>query len=418
MIQLVARKTNIIEPSYVPPLIKQSNENTQRCDNHLFKEHLSSLVNHVPLAMLCLDTNFNITNCSPAALLWLKRYCCKKKKNFSSAEVLEKKISDIFSPCPKSLKAALKYALKGKAWHSQPIKHEIKKGSGCCWLKWEIFPLLDKDSEVVDLIVCFEDVTTYQELLCSHKKLQQNNEILESFNIVLSHDLMQPLRQIYNFFEILQEKYRRVAANEDSIEYIFSALQKSFGYIKNLSEGMILYCREGDLTVEPEKISLKNLLDEVHENILKTKKYQLNLQFSDDIFLHANRTCMLQLFQNLLANAVKHSPDDNCIVTLFVVKEDNNFYKFSLHNSGYCPSHIRKNNLFLPFHSSVSEGAGLGLMICKKIVSAYKGKISLSSNKKRGTVVTFTLPIYEIKKCSQENSLSETYLKKEYGVLC
>jgi len=201
MIQLVARKTNITEPlmackqdllTYVPPLIKQSNENTQHWDNHLSKEHFSSLVNHVPLAMFCLDRNFNITNCSPAALLWLKRYYCKKIKNFSSTEVLERKISDIFNPCPKSLKAALKNALKGKAWHSQPIKHEIKKGSACHWLRWEIFPLLDKNSEVTDLIVCFEDITTYQKLLFSHKKLQQNNEILESFNIVLFHDLMQP----------------------------------------------------------------------------------------------------------------------------------------------------------------------------------------------------------------------------------
>ncbi len=102
---------------------------------------------------------------------------------------------------------------------------------------------------------------------------------------------------------------------------------------------------------------------------------------------------MLQLFQNLFANAIKYSPGENYIITLSGAKEDENFYRFHLHNHGYCPSYIRKRNVFLPFQSSTEDGAGLGLMICKKIISAYKGKITLHSGKRKGTVVSFTLPV-------------------------
>ncbi len=385
------------------PLVKQRKENIRYWDDHVSKEHLSSLINHVPLAMFCLDRNFHITSCSSTALFWLKHHHYKKRKDFSFEDIVGKKFKDIFSPCPKSIEAAFKNALKGKVWRSQSLKHETSKESVSHWLQWGVFPWLNKNNEVTDVLVCLEDATSHQELLLSHKKLQQNNELLESFNLILSHDLMQPLRQISSFLDIIQENYRGIGPNEDSMNHIFSTLQKSFEHLRNLSEGISLYCKEGDLTVEPERISLKNLIEEVHESILKTEKYQLNLHFSEDIYLYANRTCMLQLFQNLLANAIKHSSGDNCTITLSGAREDETFYRFYLHNHGYCPNYIRKKNVFLPFQSSTLEGAGLGLMICKKIISAYKGKITLHSEKRKGTVVSFTLPVYSFKKSSQKN---------------
>lgn len=384
------------------PLIKQHNKKIQHQDNYVSRDYLLSLINHIPLAIFCLDRNFNITSCSSAALFWLKRHYYKKGKDFSSKGIVGKKLSDIFGSYPKSLETALKNALKGKVWRSQSLKHKTSKKDFYHWLKWEVFPWLNKENEVTDIIICWEDITAYQELLSSYKRIQQNNALLESFNLVLSHDLMQPLRQISNFLDIVQENYRGLGPNEDSMNYVFNTMQKSFEHIRNLSEGIALYCKEGNLTVEPEKISLKHLVEEVHESILKTEKCQLNFHFSEDIYLYANRTCMLQLFQNLLANAIKHSLD-NCSITLSGIKDDENFYKFHLHNHGYCPGYIRKKNVFLPFQSSTSEGAGLGLMICKKIISAYKGKITLHSGKQKGTVVSFTLPVYKVEKDPQKN---------------
>ncbi len=382
--------------AYMQPLIAALSDRVCYENPHLdyhkvSHSYLKSLIDQVPIAVFCLDREFNITNLSSVALSWLKGHYHKGKKAFSSEDILGKKFNDIFSPCPKPLGTALKNALKGKVWRTQSLKHETNKQDNK-WFRWEIFPWQNQNSEVTDIIVFLEDTTPHQELLLSNKKLQQCNELLESFNLVFSHDLIQPLRQISNFLDIIQEHYEGIDSNNIPMNQIFGAVQKSFEHVKNLSEGIVLYCKKGDLTAEPEQVSLQQLIEEIHESSLKSVKCQFNFQFPEDIYLYANRTCLLQLFQNLFANAIKHSSSENCIITLSAAKEDENFYRFHLHNRGYCPSYIRKRNVFLPFQSSTSDGAGLGLMICKKIISAYKGKISLHSGKRKGTVVSFTLP--------------------------
>lgn len=385
--------------AYIQPLIaslsdKVCYENPSLDYYKVSHTYLTSFIDQVPVSVFCLDRDFNITNLSAAALAWLKSNYYKRKKAFSSEDILGKKFHDVFTTCPQSLKNALKNSLKGKIWRNQCLRHETtNKQHSYHWLRWEIFPWLNKNDEVTDIIVFLEDITPHQELLLSNKKLQQCNQLLESFNLTFSHDLIQPLRQISNFLDILQEHYEGPRQNNASINQIFGALQKSFQHVKNLSEGIVLYCKNGDLTIESEQISLQQLIEEIYETSLKSAKCQFNFQFSEDIYLYANRTCMLQLFQNLFANAIRHSPGESCIITLSGAKDDENFYKFHLHNRGYCPGYIRKKNVFLPFQSSASDGAGLGLMICKKIISAYKGKITLHSGKRKGTVVSFTLPV-------------------------
>ncbi len=190
--------------------------------------YLTSLIDQVPIAVFCLDRDLNITNLSSTALSWLKRDYHKKKKTFSYEDILGKKFNDIFSPCPKPLGMALKNALKGKVWRAQSLKHETNKPHYYQWFRWEVFPWLNQNSEVTDIIVFLEDTTPHQELLLSNKKLQQSNELLEGFNLIFSHDLIQPLRQVSNFLDIIQEHYESVGSDNASMNQVFGALN-TFG---------------------------------------------------------------------------------------------------------------------------------------------------------------------------------------------
>lgn len=295
--------------AYVQPLIAALSDRVcyENPDLDYYKvshAYLTSFIDQVPVAVFCLDKDFNITSLSTTALSWLKSNYYKRKKAFSSEYILGKTFHDVFSNCPKPLENALKNALKGKVWRNQCLKHETNKQHYYHWLRWEIFPWLNQNNEVTDVIVCLEDITPHQELLLSNKKLQQCNQLLESFNLTFSHDLIQPLRQISNFLDIIQEHYEGIDPNNTSINQIFGALKKSFQHVKNLSEGIVLYCKNGDLTIEPEQVSLQQLIEEIYEISLRSTKCQFNFQFSEDIYLYANRTCMLQLFQNLFANAI------------------------------------------------------------------------------------------------------------------
>lgn len=353
----------------------------------------TSLLPLINTAVFYLDKNFVIKKCGSTNFVWLS--CLKKRQNWSDKHVLGKKLDDIFCSFFEFLKAPLLNATKGKAWHSQPIKHE--KGDDQYWLQWDIFPCSEKDGEEESIVVCVKDITFYQQLSLTYAKLLHTNELLEGFNLILFHDLMQPLRQISNFLDIVRE------GAQGSMDDIFQILQKNIEHIRNLSEGITLYCRKGDLTVKPEKISLKQLLDEIGVTILMKEKYHLNCCIDDDVFLHANRVCMIQLFQNLLINAIKYSTSKSHIITLSGKRESENFYKFFLHNHGFCSNSAHKSDNFLPFHSFATEGAGLGLAICKKIISAYKGDITFHSDKNMGTTIVFTLPIYNEECCQQQS---------------
>ena len=355
-------------------------------------EYLQSLINQVPYAVLCLDKDLKVTGVSKSALAWLKSHHYKGKRAFSPETILGKSFDDIFNPPPAALMSGIKNALKGKVWRTESIKHNTKKQDSDYWLRCEVFPWFDQNHEVTDVILFLEDITQQEELVLCNKKLQQSNELLESFNLIFSHDLIQPLRQVSNFLEIIQEHYEDDNLKNTSINDVFEALKKRFNHIQNLSEGIVLYCKNGDLTAESEQICLRSLIEELYESSLQSSNYKFNFNIPQNLNVHANRTCIMQLFQNLIANAIKHSPDENRIITLSACKENENFYRFHLHNHGICPSYIRKRNVFLPFESSASDGAGLGLMICKRIVSAYKGQIKLHSGKHKGTLVSFTLP--------------------------
>jgi len=97
-------------------------------------------------------------------------------------------------------------------------------------------------------------------------------------------------------------------------------------------------------------------------------------------------------------NAVKYSTVDNPLIILKGRRLKNGYFKFILSNSGY--TNVSLPGLIEKLHEEKSDNnwAGLGLMICNKVVSTYNGKIKLRSSKKTGqTVVEFTLPLFKAK---------------------
>lgn len=354
------------------------------------------------VVVFALDRKFKIKNFSATAPFWLQDYL-KKTKIFFNKNLLGKSINTILQPFPRFLRTALQNALEGNTWCSGPIFH--KNGTNQYWFQWEVFPYLEKVNEITGAMICVRDMTQHHQLLLSYKNLQCSHELLEGCNPIMAHDLIQPLRQISNFLSIIQEN------KHESLSDVFCALEKSIAYVQSLSEGITLYCKQGNLVVAPEKISVKSLVQNICANSLTTEKFQLHCNVKEDVFVYANRTCMTQLFQNLLANAIKHGTCEKGIITLSSVRENKNFYKFFLHNNGNFSGCINSENVFLPFESFASEGAGLGLMICKKIISAYKGKIFFCSEKNKGVTVCFTLPAYNVKEGSQKNTKNADAIK-------
>ncbi len=166
--------------------------------------------------------------------------------------------------------------------------------------------------------------------------------------------------------------------------------------IKNLSEGIVLYCKAGDLTVKSEPVSFLSALKKVVGTTLPKVGFELSINLTEDIILYMNPVCLEQLLQNLLANAIKHSSGKEPLIQISGERISKRLFRFCIQNEGIWKStNIKK--IFNATHSSSSEGAGIGLMICKKIVTAYKGKIYAQSSQEEGTRIFFSLPLYALK---------------------
>ena len=108
---------------------------------------------------------------------------------------------------------------------------------------------------------------------------------------------------------------------------------------------------------------------------------------------------LAQVLLNLLSNAVKYNDnDDNGTVTIASETTDDGMLRLSISDNGPGISKEKQQKLFQPFsrigmETSATEGTGIGLTICKKLVEMMGGRIGLESEPDKGSTFWFDLPL-------------------------
>jgi light-regulated signal transduction histidine kinase (bacteriophytochrome) len=144
-----------------------------------------------------------------------------------------------------------------------------------------------------------------------------------------------------------------------------------------------------------------DLINEV-TNMLDAQIKEKNavIHFNKMPAIHADRLQVLQLFQNLITNAIKFCAPSRIPVIHIKAKPIDKFIQFKLKDNGIGIAKKYHKELFMPFKKfhSRSEGSmyGIGLSLCKKIVTNHGGSIKFSSRENLGTTFTFLLPSSEI----------------------
>jgi nitrogen-specific signal transduction histidine kinase len=391
--------------SMMQPLIAQisyfiSKQNPNLSFDDITISFVKSFLKTAPIAAAFLNLDYKFTAVSPKWFSWFKDQLSMQEKHDES--LIGKQFFELFNPCPQPIENMLRESLEAKKHSRGLLKYDFKGQNR--WVKWESFPWYNNAYQPCGIMVFCEDVTKFYKISMHNKKLEQCNQMLEDALMVFFHDLIQPMRQIGNFIELLKDHSKKHGTKDDFLDYAFSSIHESLEQMRNLSEGIVLYCKEGELTINPEEVSFHQIIKQIEDSCLLTSKADIKNLVHEDIYIHANKISMIQLFQNLLVNAVKHAPDEKPIITISGQQINNDFYQFSLHNYGNCSLPQFKKRIFEPFQSSFADGAGLGLAICKKIVTAYKGMINVESSPKKGTTVSVTLPVTSINRNS--------YLKK------
>lgn len=227
------------------------------------------------------------------------------------------------------------------------------------------------------------------------EELARSNRELEQFAYVASHDLQEPLRMVANYTQLLADRYQeKLDANAE--KYIRYAVDGAVR-MQTLIQDLLAYSRVGRRGLHLKTVDANLAVDEALQN-LRTAIEESQAVVSHDRLpcIVADNSQLVQLFQNLIGNAIKFCGPEPPAVTISARNTADHWIFSVLDNGiGIAPEHAE--TIFVIFqrlHTHAEyPGNGIGLAICKKIVEQHGGKIWVESELGKGSTFHFILPI-------------------------
>lgn len=250
-----------------------------------------------------------------------------------------------------------------------------------------------------DLIAARDEAQRAEhELAAKTIKLEQSNADLEQFAYVASHDLREPLRMITSFLTLLTRSYEAVL-DERGQEYIGHAVSGA-KRMDALIKDLLVYSRVETMGQEPAVIeanaALQDALDNLHVSIADS---HAEIHQGKLPPVKADRMQLVQLFQNLIGNALKYVPEGKTPRVAVSAQRQDRMVVFSVQDNGIGIDPVYFEKIFVIFQRlhgrSEYSGTGIGLAVCKRIVERHGGKIWVESQPDQGTCFHFSLPAAE-----------------------
>jgi PAS domain S-box-containing protein len=237
------------------------------------------------------------------------------------------------------------------------------------------------------------------------QELARSNKELEQFAYIASHDLQEPLRMIKSYLQLLERRYRG-QLDEDADVFIAFAVDGA-ARLQILINDLLKYSRVETHGKPFKSTDCGEVLGQVLENLkVAVEESQALVTYDDLPTVMADGVQLLQLFQNLISNALKfHQPDSPLEVHIGVEQlplspaaEDGggSEWLFSVQDNGIGIDPEYFEHIFMIFqrlHTRAEyKGTGIGLAVCKKIVERHGGRMWVESELEKGTTFYFTIP--------------------------
>jgi signal transduction histidine kinase len=226
------------------------------------------------------------------------------------------------------------------------------------------------------------------------EELARSNYDLEQFAYVVSHDLQEPLRMVASYTQLLSERYRghMDSAADRYISYAVDGATR----MQALLEDLLAFSRIGRSGAAPAPTDVNSAINEVLKNLVHTlKEHSVTVTCNPLPTILADHFQVVQLFQNLIGNAVKFRAKRNPCVTISAEQKGHEWL-FSVFDNGIGIAGEHKEFIFKIFqrlHTRAEyPGNGVGLAICKRIVEHNGGRIWVDSELGHGANFRFTFP--------------------------
>jgi PAS domain S-box-containing protein len=231
-------------------------------------------------------------------------------------------------------------------------------------------------------------------LLQKVEELKRSNEELEQFASIASHDLQEPLRMVASYTQLLSRRYKG-KLDSDADEFIAFAVDGA-SRMQRLIQDLLAYSRVGTRGSDLLDISSEDALRHALLNLRGAIEESSALVTHDPLpTVSADETQLVQLFQNLVGNAIKYQGPGVPKVHIAVARGSGKKWTFSVQDNGLGiePQYFEKIfGMFQRLHKREAfAGTGIGLAICKKIVEQHGGRISVDSKLGHGSTFRFAL---------------------------
>jgi signal transduction histidine kinase len=225
--------------------------------------------------------------------------------------------------------------------------------------------------------------------------LQRSNEDLTKFAYVASHDLQEPLRTVASYVSLLSMKYTG-QIDEQADKYIRFAVEGS-KRMQTLVHDLLTYSRVGTGTIKVTNVDMNKVLRDARQNLdVLISENHVAIAASVLPTLVADEGRMLQVFNNLIANAIKfrHLSRPCCIS--IEAEQQSSDWVFQVKDNGIGFEQQYSDRIFTLFQRLHSIGAypgtGIGLAVCKRIVEQHGGRMWATSTLGEGSTFFFALP--------------------------
>jgi PAS domain S-box-containing protein len=338
----------------------------------------------------------------------------KRIKGYQASEVIGKYFS-IFYPPDEIYNGKPTYELKIAR---QQGKYEeegwrIRKDGTRFWANVIITAVYNAERNLVGFSKVTRDLTERQravqaerenaekdrqfarEMETVNRMLSRTNNDLEQFTSIVSHDLQEPLRTVKSFLLLISQKVEK-GQSEDIRTYVAKSILAA-NRMKELIQNVLDYSQVSksqinsgnwpfEAILEDVRLNLKDALDESGAMIVSGK-------FDPDT-ITGDKIQLMQLFQNLISNAIKFTDGKRPLIKITQVSEGGHF-RYSVSDNGIGMDADSGQKIFDPFrrlHNARNyPGAGMGLAICKRIVERHHGRIWVESQPGAGSTFHFTL---------------------------
>jgi PAS domain S-box-containing protein len=266
------------------------------------------------------------------------------------------------------------------------------------WINMSIAPILVEDKAHPRHLCMIEDITerkhVEEKLAAVAAELERSNNDLEQFASIAAHDLQEPLRMVASYTQLLAERYEG-QLDEKARKYIAYAVDGAVR-MQQLVNDLLTYARVGTRGNPIEPTDAGRVLGQAIGDLATAIEESRAVVTHEELpLVRADASQLRQLFQNLLANALKFRSEEVPRVHVSA-RDEGRDWVFAVRDNGIGIDRQYAERVFVVFQRLHTRrdypGTGIGLALCKRIVERHGGRIWFESEPGKGSTFLFTVP--------------------------